>query len=107
MRVNLTLTLRPRRDPAPVPCNTHTHTGKASDGVLYAGARSSVGRRFRSVTKLRFEWYGGSFLIAAAALKTPTRSDYNARGVNLTIHVFLCQSHKNTTNNVFRHVDPV
>jgi len=26
----------------------------------------------------------GSFLIAAAALKTPTRNGYNAQGVNLT-----------------------
>jgi len=28
--------------------------------------------------------WGGSFLIAAAALKTPTRSGYNTQGVNLT-----------------------
>jgi len=30
----------------------------------------------------------GSFLIAAAALKTPTRNGYTAQGVNLTIGVF-------------------
>jgi len=29
----------------------------------------------------------GSFPIAAAALKTPTRNGYNARGVNLTFRV--------------------
>jgi len=29
----------------------------------------------------------GSFLIAAAALKTPTRNGYNAQGVNLTFCV--------------------
>jgi len=47
-----------------------------------------VGRRFRSVTKLTKVIIGrgylrGSFLIAAAALKTPTRNGYNAQGVNL------------------------
>jgi len=65
----------------------HRRRGLASDGVGYADARSSVGRRFRSVTKLRSAWYGGSFLIAAAALKTPTRNGYNAQGVNLTYRV--------------------
>jgi len=33
------------------------------------------------------EW--GSFLFAAAALKTPTRNGYNALGVNLTFPPFL------------------
>jgi len=49
-----------------------------------------VGRRFRSVTKLTTKvriggrgYLWGSFLIAAAALKTPTRNGYNAQGVNL------------------------
>jgi len=48
-----------------------------------------VGRRFRSVTKLTTKvrigrgYLLGSFLIAAAALKTPTRNGYNAQGVNL------------------------
>jgi len=48
-----------------------------------------VGRRFRSVTKLTTKvrmgrgYLWGIFLIAAAALKTPTRNDYNAQGVNL------------------------
>jgi len=49
-----------------------------------------VGRRFRSVTKLTTKVrIGGrgylwrSFLIAAAAHKTPTRNGYNAQGVNL------------------------
>ena len=60
---------------------------KASDGVRCAGTRSSVGRRVRSVTKLRLEWYGGGVLIAAAALKTPTRNGDNAQGINLTFCV--------------------
>jgi len=48
-----------------------------------------VGRRFRSVTKLTTKvgigrgYLWGRFLIAAAALKTPTRNGYNAQGVNL------------------------
>jgi len=36
----------------------------------------------RNETKVRIVW--GSFLIAAAALKTPTRNGYNAQGTNLT-----------------------
>ena len=54
-----------------------------------------VGRRFRSVTKLTAKVRTGvrgylwvSFLIAAAALKTPTRNGYNAQGVNLK---FFCE----------------
>jgi len=31
----------------------------------------------------------GSFLIATAALKTPTRNGYNAQGVNLTCSLIL------------------
>ena len=31
---------------------------------------------------------GGSFLIAAAALKTPTRNGYNAQGVILKVSVY-------------------
>jgi len=51
-----------------------------------------VGRRFRSVTKLTTKvricrgYLWGSFLIAAAALKTPTGNGYNAQGVNLNLH---------------------
>jgi len=30
----------------------------------------------------------GSFLIAAATLKAPTRNGYNAQGVNLTFYIF-------------------
>ena len=54
-----------------------------------------VGRRFRSVTKLTTkvrigrDYLWGSFLIAAAALKTPTRNCYNAQGVNLNFYVYL------------------
>jgi len=48
-----------------------------------------VGRRVRSVTKLTTKvrigrgYVWGSFLIAAAALKTPTGNGYNAQGGNL------------------------
>ena len=42
----------------------HRRRGLASDGVRYADARSSVGRRFRSATKLRLEWYGGVFFLS-------------------------------------------
>jgi len=49
----------------------HRRRGLASDGVRYAGARSSVGRRFRSVTKLRLEWYGGVFLLLQQRSKHP------------------------------------
>ena len=55
------------------------------DGIRYAGARSSVDRQKRYETKVRMVW--GSFLIAAAALKTPTRNGYNAQGANLTFRV--------------------
>ena len=41
------------------------------DGVRYPGARSSVGRRFRSVTKLRLEWYGGVFVLLQQRSKHP------------------------------------
>ena len=42
--------------------------------------RSPVSKRYE--TKVRMVW--GSFRIAAAALKTPTRNCYNAQGPNLT-----------------------
>jgi len=46
----------------------HCRRGLASDGVRYVGAQSTeqrrrVGRRFRSVTKLRLEWYGGGVFL--------------------------------------------
>ena len=49
----------------------HRRRGLASDGVRYAGAQSSVGRRFRSATKLRLEWYGGVFLLLQQRSKHP------------------------------------
>jgi len=49
----------------------HRRRGLASDGVRYAGARSSVGRRFRSVAKLRLEWYGGVFVLLQQRSKPP------------------------------------
>jgi hypothetical protein len=54
---------------------------KASDGVRYAGARSGVGRRvserYETKVKRLYRW-GASFLLAAGALKTPTRNGYTA-----------------------------
>jgi len=44
--------------------------------------RPPVSKRYE--TKIRMVWGGGCN--AAAALKTPTRNGYNAKGVNLTIH---------------------
>ena len=40
-------------------------------------------------TKVRIDrgYLWGSFLIAAAALETPTRNGYNAQGVNLNFHL--------------------
>jgi len=66
--------------------------------VAAPSPRASLGRRTvcgrteqrrppvlkRYETKVRMVW--GSFLIAAAARKTPTRNCYNAQGVNLTFH---------------------
>jgi len=49
----------------------HRRQRLASDGVRYAGARSSVGRRFRSATKLRLEWYEGVFLLLQQRSKHP------------------------------------
>ena len=52
----------------------HRRRGLASDGVWYADARSSVGRRFRSVTKLRLECgYGGVFLLLQQRSKHPQK----------------------------------
>jgi len=44
--------------------------------------RPPVSKRYK--TKVRMVW--GSFLIAAAAFKTPTRNGYNAQGGNLTFY---------------------
>jgi len=44
--------------------------------------RPPVSKRYE--TKVRMVW--GSFVIAAAALKTPTKNGCNAQGVNLTFH---------------------
>ena len=50
----------------------HRHRGLASDGVQYADARSSVGRRFRSVMKLKLEWgYGGVVLLVQQRSEHP------------------------------------
>jgi len=42
--------------------------------------RPPVSKRYKTKVRMVQE----SFLIAAAALKTPTRNGYNAQGVNLT-----------------------
>jgi len=70
---------------------------KETTRVAAPSPRASLGRRTvcgrteqcrlpvskRYETKVRIVW--GSFLIAAAALKTPMRNGYNAQGVNLTL----------------------
>ena len=48
--------------------------------------RSAAGLK-RYKTRVRMVW--GSFLIAAAALKTPTINWYTAQGVNLNFYVYL------------------
>jgi len=49
----------------------HRRRELASDGVRYADARISVGRRVRSVAKLRLEWYGEAFLLLQQCSKHP------------------------------------
>jgi len=62
----------PRRDTyTETDLRGRTRRGLASDGVRYADARSSVGRRVRSVTKLRLEWYGKVFLLLQQRSKHP------------------------------------
>ena len=46
----------------------------------------------------------GSFLIAAAAFKTPTRNGYNAQGVNLTLYT---QTHTHTHIYTHTHIQIV
>ena len=73
-----------------------------------------VGRRFRSVTKLTTKvrigrgYLWGSFHIAAAALKTPTRNGYTAQGVNLKFYESLYvkpKESKGSTSNA-RQMNP-
>jgi len=45
--------------------------------------------------KVWFQLIWGSFLLAAASLKTPTRNGYNAQGVNFTFRVFFSQGRIN------------
>jgi len=66
--------------------STHNPSTSGSWGCAYAHRR----RYFRSVTNLTTKvriggrgYLWGSFLIAAAVLKTLTRNGYNAQGVNL------------------------
>jgi len=54
-----------------------------SDLTAGEGAEAVAGRRVKYETKARMVW--GSFLIAPAALKTPTRNGCNAQGVHLAI----------------------
>jgi len=61
----------------------HRRRRLASDGVGLCGRTEQRRRQGskRCTTKVRMVW--GRFLIAAAALKTPTRHGYTAQGVNL------------------------
>jgi len=48
--------------------------------------------------------WGGSFLIAAAALKTPTINGYNAQGVNLTFSVFFSSQAQNNVADLMKEM---
>jgi len=61
----------------------HRRRELASDGVRYADARNSVGRRVGSVVKLMLAWYGGIFLLLQQRSKKPQEMVNNAQGVNL------------------------
>ena len=75
----------------------HRRRGLASDGVRYAGARSSVGRRFRSATKLKLEWYGGVFLLLQQRSKHPREMV-----ITLKASISLC-THKHTHTHIYIH----
>jgi len=89
--------------PPPPPsgsCPFLPHHPKKPTSVAAPSPRASLGRRTvcgrteqlrppvskRYETKVRMVW--ASFVIAAAALKTPTKNGYNAQGVNLTVCLF-------------------
>ena len=63
--------------------------GLSSDGVRYAGARSGVGRRFRSFTKLRLDCIG-EFSCCCSSAQNTHKNGYNAQGVNLTFPFCFC-----------------
>ena len=69
----------------------HRRRGLASDGVRYADARSSVGRRFRSVTKLTKVRIGamGEFSYCCSSAQNTHENGYNAQGVKLTFPLHL------------------
>jgi len=58
--------------------------GLASDGVRYAGARSSVGRRFRGVAKLRLEMVG-SFVLLQQRSKHPREMARTPKGLTQSV----------------------
>ena len=68
----------------------HRRRGLASDSVRYAGARSSVGRRVRSATKLRLEWYGGVFLSLQQRSKHPRQMVITPQASTSRLGVELC-----------------
>ena len=68
---------KPTRVAAPLP---RASLGRRTVCGRTEQRRPPVSKRYEN--KVRMVW--GSFLIAAAALKTPTRNGYNAQGVNLT-----------------------
>jgi len=78
---------------------TYRSQKRSTTRVAAPSPRANLGRRTvcgrteqrqppvskRYETQVRMVW--GSFLIAAAALKTPTRNGYNAQGVNRTLYI--------------------
>jgi len=49
----------------------HLPSELASDGVRFADARGSVGRRVRSMTKVRLKWHGGVIVLLQQRPKHP------------------------------------
>ena len=75
---NASLPKKPTRVAAPSP---RASLGRRMVCGRTEQRRPQVSKRYE--TKVRM-WVWGSFLIAAAALKTPTKNGCNAQGVNLT-----------------------
>jgi len=65
----------------------HRRRGLASDGVRYAGARSSVDRRVWSVTKPRLEWYGGVSHCCSSAQNTHEKWWSRRQPLSLSTHL--------------------
>jgi len=93
-KANFPILKKPTRVAAPSP---RASLGRRTVCWRTERHRPPVSRRYE--TKVRMVW--GSLLIAAAALKTPTKNGYNAQGVNLTF--LLCLRSKTHISARGRH----